>query len=298
MNESQKFAAGARPERVQVQPPPSDRGDEWLSEFNSQIADRGLYRRALHAARSSVSLLQQAGAQVASSFAEDLLASAIADTWFGVLSWDPGEATLLDHVQDAIRSRARDEWRRAKRFPSASLDACEEDEEEDERAAALWTDVEEALAANAPTMDARQRLLALEAFDRVRALAVRDRELVTALDTMRKGHTERADLMRVLGWSARHYDRVRRRLDRLLRELPAGMRERVPAPCSCASAPHGMRRTAVPCGATRHRVTGDGSEGTPAAPHVPEPGSGRVRKCSPHPPRHGFTQTTQPQPEN
>ncbi len=241
MNESQK--SETRPERVQEQPAPNDRGDEWREAFNNQIAVGGLRRRALSFARGCVLMLQKSGAQVGSSHAEDLVDSAIADTWLGALTWKPSESTLMDHVKAAIRSRVRHEWKRSNKFPSASLDAHEEDEE-DERTAVLWNEVEEALAARAPSTDAAQRIVAIETHDRMRALADGDSELVKVLDAMRAGATDRDGLMRATGMSARRYESVRRRLDRLLLELPASMLHRVRVAGSCTSE---RRERGTPC---------------------------------------------------
>jgi hypothetical protein len=168
-------------------------------------------------------------------------ADAIGDTWSGVLSWDPGASSLLDHLQATIRSRARHQWHRSKRFPAASLDAPEDDED-DERAGALWVEVEESLASDAPAPDAERRLLAREVIDRLRGLATDDPELVTVLDAMRAGATERADLIHVTGMSARRLESVRRRLDRLLPQLPASLRP-----------PAGTARARSTGSATRHR---------------------------------------------
>lgn len=251
MKEAQEVGSEERPQRAREQPAPNDRGEEWVEEFNKQVADRKLYRRALAFARGSVSMLQSGGVQVASAFAEDLLASAIADTWRGVLSWTPGpESSLLDHITAAIRSRARDEGKRARRYPSASLDAHEEDEDGDRTS--LWTEAENALAANAPATDVTEKIFAIEAFDRARALAGGDHEVVKMLDEIRSGATDRADLMRAMGMSARRYESVRRRLDRLLLELPASMRRGVPAVCSCRSTrPQATRHMVPPCSAPR-----------------------------------------------
>jgi hypothetical protein len=97
-------------------------------------------------------------------------------------------------------------------------------------------------AANAPAPDAERRLLAREVIDRLHGLAMSDPELVTVLDAMQAGATERADLIHATGMSARHLESVRRRLDRLLPQLPASLRP-----------PAGTARARGTGSATRHR---------------------------------------------
>lgn len=218
------------------QPAANERGDGWRVAFHLQLSEPGLHRSVLRAARGCVRLLHQGGAQVASAYAEDLVADAIADTWSGVLSWDPGESSLLDHLKAAIRSRARHQWHRSKRFPAPSLDA--EEDEEDDRAAALWAEVEESLASDALAADAERRILAREVIARLRMLATDDPELVTVLEAMAAGATERADLVHATGLPARRLESIRRRLDRLLPELPASTRPGVRAVCACTSTRH------------------------------------------------------------
>jgi hypothetical protein len=102
----QQFLPDAR--SAQERPGPNDRDASWDEAFSSQLSDPRLRRGALNVARRCVSLLHQAGAQVASSLAEDLVANAIADTWLGRLSWDP--ARVSEHARSWAESSFGAGW--------------------------------------------------------------------------------------------------------------------------------------------------------------------------------------------
>lgn len=207
------------------------RDEQWLAAFKRQ-ATTALRRRALNVARGCVRMIEMSGGQVASSHGEDLVDDAIADTWLGRLSWDPAKRDLLAHIASTIESRARHDRKKAKKFPAASLDA----DDDDERTAALWTEAEEALAANASVTNLAEMMCSIDVFERVRALAAGDLEVLTLLDAMRAGAFDRADLIQATRMSARRYEGARRRLDTLLRKLPTSMPPRVGASASEQSA--------------------------------------------------------------
>jgi hypothetical protein len=210
------------------------RDEQWRTAFERQ-ATTALRRRALNVARGCIHKIEMAGGYVTSAHAEDLVDDALAKTWFGRLSWDPVKRDLLEHINSAIESTARHQRKKAKKFPTASLDAHDEDDE-DERAGALWSDAEEALAANAPATNLAEMMYSIDVFERVRALAAGDLEILTLLDAIRAGAFDRADLMQAMGMSARRYESARRRLDTLLRRLPPSMLHRVGASASEQSA--------------------------------------------------------------
>jgi hypothetical protein len=219
---------------------PSDRSEGWKAAFTELAADHALNQLALDYARGWVHWLQNRGVLVSSAFADDLVANALGDTWRGVLSWEPGpepKVSFLKHLKVGIRDRARRARGKARKYPTESLDAHDHDDEDDS-AAALWIEAETALAATVPAADVSKRLSAVEMFDRVRMCAGRDPEIAKLLDEIRAGNTERADLMRAMGMSDRRFDSIRRRLDRLLLELPSSMLERVsgapPGPSTAA----------------------------------------------------------------
>jgi hypothetical protein len=227
-------------------------------------------------------MLESCGALVSSPRAEDLVADAIGDTWQGHLTWNPDELSLVDHVKGAVRSRVRAEWRRAKRFAHVSLDVHESDED-DERATSLWSEAEEALGANVATSDASDRIFAGKVLDRLHGLAAGDTEIEALLDAMRAGATERAELIRMTGMSTRRYESARRRLDRLLMELPASWQEHAqgaPADTRCANTAK-RRLDAVPgpvgLAAGDAPVPGHRHGGTPGLADAPRLGSAAVR---------------------
>src|SRR5262249_10793783 len=82
--------------------------------------------------------------------------------------------------------------KKAEKFPTASLDAHAEGEDDD-CGAALWADAEEALAAKAPTTIASDMLAASEMIEGLRVLATGDLEVLGAArcDVRGRGRSRR-----------------------------------------------------------------------------------------------------------
>lgn len=188
----------------------------WTVAFVAQ-ATNVLRRQAMNFARHRVRMIEQSGGRVDSSHAEDLVQDVLGDTWRGVLAWKPDEVSLLTHVNFAVRSRTRHDREHAEKFPHVPLALPDE---EDEGAPSVMNEAEEALAATALEAAPEERFLGVKVFSQLRALAAGDRELLAVLEAMRGGAVDRADLMRVTGMPGRTYENVRRRLDRLVEELP------------------------------------------------------------------------------
>jgi len=146
---------------------------------------------------------------VTESDADDVVMSVLADTLDGALHWDAAKKPLEQHLLDAIRFRVRDLARKR-------LRELKHVGAHDEEAAAV-------------PADDRGRELGRLVSDVVVTLQQRigdDREVALLLDAMvRHRALARADILEETRLSKAAYRNTRRRLDRMLLQLPADMIE-------------------------------------------------------------------------
>lgn len=145
------------------------------------------------------------------AYAEEMVQDVLGDTWLGVVSWDPDRVSLQQHVLSVIASRTGHDHSRAQRFPHVSLEVLDETE---------MTEVEDALAKTASVSNAEDALATARTLAKARELAAADRKILSLIEAICAGYTERADLLRVTGMSKRTYRATRRRLGQLLESLP------------------------------------------------------------------------------
>ena len=140
--------------------------------------------------------------------ADDIVMSCLADTMEGALHWDPAKKALEAHLLDAIRFRVRDLARKRLR-ELRQVDA------RDEEAAAV-------------PADDRARELGRLVTEVVVSLEERigdDRDVALLLDAMvRHRALERAEILKETRMSKAAYRNARRRLDRMLLQLPVDLR--------------------------------------------------------------------------
>jgi hypothetical protein len=145
---------------------------------------------------------------VSESDAEDIVMSCLADTMDGTLRWDPAKKPLEPHLLDAIRFRVRDLARKRLRELQQ-------------------VDVRDAEAA-AVSADDRARELGRLVTEVVVSLEERigdDHDVALLLDAMvRHRALERAEILKETRMSKAAYRNARRRLDRILLQLPADLR--------------------------------------------------------------------------
>ncbi|HEX4493782.1 MAG TPA: hypothetical protein VH914_21450 [Acidimicrobiia bacterium] len=103
----------------------NERANEVLEQRRTALEaqlDAKLYASATRYAKRRAEQIARVGGLVDDQYIEDLVHGAIADTFIGVLDWDQTRASLLQHVLNAIKSRSRNDRRRAIELQRISLD--------------------------------------------------------------------------------------------------------------------------------------------------------------------------------
>jgi hypothetical protein len=170
-----------------------------------------------------VPLLRRAGCAVPKDYARELVDDAHADTWCGRLAWDPTRCDLLVHLRGAIYSRTWAELRRTARHPHFSIDAPANDR--------AWTighaEVEHALANAVPGSGTPVVFCAMLArvCDELRRMVGDDRDASSVVWCWQQSILDRDQVMAIIGFDEARYQRARKRLLYLARNLPPELRE-------------------------------------------------------------------------
>lgn len=194
--------------------------EAWIDAFEDQCTDamlKGVRRFAAYRAR----FLGWNGSSNDAYYAEELAQNAVTDTMLGVLRWDPSVQSLERHLLDAIRLRARRDRAHAERYPHASIDASDSDDESGvlaEAEASLLADRPDATAESTERAESAERAAATTA--NLRAGTADDPLAQRFLDAIEEGATSRSDIMRIAGLTSAEYHNTRRRLARLVAQLP------------------------------------------------------------------------------
>src|SRR5689334_24220525 len=117
MTEGTDMTDGLEPEPAPFQPT-----EEWIDAFKKQCTE-AMRLDLREYARCRARGVGRAGAHVDDSYADDLVANAIADTLFGEVTWEPNAKPLYQHCEDTIRYRTRHDRKRATRFKHRRIDA-------------------------------------------------------------------------------------------------------------------------------------------------------------------------------
>jgi len=184
--------------------------EEWIEAFEAQYAVGGFEEKMKRYARVRARMVARAGRRVDELYARELVQDAIDDTIEGTIVWDPARVTLEKHLLDAIRSRTRHDYVRALKFRHRGID-------------------EQAHVADSPHEQLALIELAERTLAELRQLAARDHDVLRLLDAYAEGATKKIEVMRVAGLTSRRYEAARKRLQRLVRELPTEVREIVAA---------------------------------------------------------------------
>jgi hypothetical protein len=188
---------------------------DYLDQVDTALT-REVWKKARAFTRKRVRVLALGGQAVDTQLVDELVSDAVADTALGVCRWDPERCELLTHLCWVIRGRTHK--RSLRRRAITETDVFERI---GDAGAAIVDEVEspETLLARAET-----------AFDFFRALydlakEKKDDDVLALLDAYRRGVTERADIVKELGFSTNAYRRTRARLSRLIEELPVTLRD-------------------------------------------------------------------------
>lgn len=143
----------------------------------------------------------------------DMVQDALGDTWAGVVAWEPNNCSLAFHLKTVIRSRLSHELERAEAYNHISTDELSEEALHD----AL--EAQQTHAASEDLVD-----YADEFTTRLVAAAGDDHEVLALIQLFREGITERRDVCRAGKMTAIAYHNARRRLLRLVANLPDSLR--------------------------------------------------------------------------
>ena len=185
--------------------------EEWIEAFEAQATD-DLYLRLKRYARARARLVAHAGRPIDAQYANDLVQDAIGDTFDGLLAWDPERVTLERHLQCAIHSRTRHDYVHAIRFRQERIDLG---------GRKVLTEVETTLArARGEPEETGARVLA-----ELSQLAVRDPDVIEMLRLFGEQVIKKDDIVRETGWNTKRYQATRKRMLRLVQQLPNDVRE-------------------------------------------------------------------------
>jgi len=162
--------------------------------------------------------------QVSSADVEDIVSSVVTDTLDRRLTWNPEKEPLEQHLLDAVRFRVRDQWER--RQPHLH-DQFEEGDGADavvERAAA-GAIVPAALESPvASERDARIKAVHDEVIAWLKPRVTDKPEVLRLLELYMQGITDRDEVLAEGGMNETTYHNARRRLGRLVQDMPAKLR--------------------------------------------------------------------------
>lgn len=185
--------------------------EDWIVAFEVQFSERDFGEYAKRYARSRARLVAHAGRNVDELYARELVQDVLDDTLEGVLAWDPARVSLKKHVLDAIKSRTRHDYVQALRFKHESFD----------------TNVPSATLLAAETALGEQQVeqaqlveAAAAVVDALRSIAAQDPDVLVLIDAYSQDATKKIDVMRVTGFSSKRYEAARKRMRRLVRQLP------------------------------------------------------------------------------
>jgi len=215
---------------------PNPHHDEaWNAAFHAQLTPEVMEHVMRYAQSRALWVMKRTGIDDV-DLAENLHQDALTDTWLGRRSWNPENVPLMVYLRNVIKSRTSDLVKHAKRFPRDVLDPTERDRLElvydahtddriDELEARKESDGVRLLSdapesASTPASRAAEDLLVS-----LYRLAEDDEHVLSILDCYRDDVIERADVMRTSGLSRTDYHNARRRLTRLIADLPQRIRD-------------------------------------------------------------------------
>jgi hypothetical protein len=185
---------------------------EWLEAFERQCSKTLTQLAERYAARHLGGVGPPPGS--GDPTARELVVNALGDTATGVLPWDPGRITLLEHIKGVVRRRAKRHRRWLKKFPHDSMD---------DDNARTRDDAERALRGQQPDPHAVEA--AAEALAELREFTADDPKLAAYIEGRGKG-LSRTALMYIIGLSPEAYRSLRRRLRRLAAQRLTRIRPR------------------------------------------------------------------------
>lgn len=219
-----EVAASASPAHEEFTP-----SESWRASFEKQSNGRTL-EKLNRIARARLGAYMGGKQNVQDSDVDDIVISALGDTWSGKLTWDPSAKTLFAHMKDAIKYRVRNGAKLARK--RRKHDELEEDERGETFSGQIAAG---AIVPTIETTDQRQELLsevADDVIERLSAHALSDPDVLSLLAALAKRLVERGDLLEETGMNLHELNKAWRRLGRMVRELPANLRDQALAALS------------------------------------------------------------------
>ncbi|MEJ7598477.1 MAG: hypothetical protein WKG01_11255 [Kofleriaceae bacterium] len=182
----------------------------WRAAFNSQATDDMMDDVAAYAAFRA--RLHWGGRRDAGYY-EELGMDALGDTFAGIVTWDPARCPLALHLKSVIRSRLSHQIERDEACQHVDIDDISEEA------------VSTAMERTTPrTSAAELASFGTEFVARLRVVAGADEPVLRLIDLYMNGVTERRDVCRIGGMTARTYHNAHRRLKRMVENLPENLR--------------------------------------------------------------------------
>ena len=188
--------------------------EAWIDAFKEQCTDE-LRLAAKRFALRRLRGVGKTGRAVGDDDAKDLVQDAIADTLFGILTWDPSAKTLKQHVEDAITCRARREYKRTKKYRHERMDVLQPSAER----SSVRSEMEASLQMDRDDETAEEVVFGDEVVNKLREMASGDALALRFLDAIVAGAKSRADIMEFAKMSLKTYRNARARLRRLVDQL-------------------------------------------------------------------------------
>ena len=192
--------------------------EEWIDAFDKQSTARGFEERLKRFARMRANMVAHAGRRVDDFYARELVQDAIDDTLEGVLTWDPARASLEQHLFGAIQSRTRHDYVQAQKFQHHSFDAAT-------ASPRLLADVETSLAASSTAASIDMSDATTRALTEIRRIAANDADVLRLVDAYVQGATKKLDVLSASAMNSKRYEAARKRLHRLVKQLPSDVRD-------------------------------------------------------------------------
>ena len=146
---------------------------------------------------------------------------ALGDTWRGILRWDPARRSLLHHVRNAIRWRAWNDARHARRFQHVPWNTAANDEKSER----IEVEVHDASGTQSDAGPLILVGLIVTLAAELRRLAADDDDAQAILDCWADSVVERDEVMARTNLTKAEYKAARRRLLHLVKHLPPELRE-------------------------------------------------------------------------
>jgi hypothetical protein len=186
----------------------------WEAAFEAQLT-REMVASVMIYAKKRAEWIQRATKRHDTYLARELYQDAVSDTWLGDVAWDPAKLPLELHLKRTIRSRSAARMEHLAQFPEDRVGKLKLDLE------TKMSDAMEVLQSTDSALTSCIDVIVAKLYQ----LAGDDTEIIQILTCFANGQLERRDIMRATGLDRVTYHNARRRLVRLVENLPNDLRE-------------------------------------------------------------------------